>query len=247
MPAVVHARSLIAWSADARSPTPDLEREEHAYRWLRCERQDAWVGEERSAPERAAGAAPALPELVHDLRHQLTRAELELEAGEPASARQALAQARSACEEALGLRRPRAVDLVALCSEEARAAARVHQGREIQSSLPRECALECSESALRRLLANLLGNALRATPAGEAVRLELARELDGGARLSVADRAGGFEREAIDRLLGSRASGSGSTGLGSLAVLECARRLRATIEVESETGAGSEFRVRLPG
>jgi two-component system sensor histidine kinase BaeS len=243
MPAVVHARTWIAWNADG----PQLEREEHAYRWVRTEPDDAWVGEERAAGAPAVLAPDAVPELVHDLRHQLTRAELELEAGEPAAAQSALARAREACEEALGLRRPRALDLVALCSEEARAAARVHPGREIQTSLPRECAIPCSGPALRRLLANLLGNALRATPAGEAVHFALAREADGGARLSIADQAGGFERDAIDRLLGSRASGSGSTGLGSLAVLECARRLRATILVASTAGAGSEFSVRLPG
>lgn len=247
MPAVVHERALLAWSSSPGAPRLQREREEHAYRWVRAHEQEAWMGEERAEAARPAARASALPELAHDLRHQLTRAELELEAGEPARARAALAQARAACEEALGLHRPRPLDLVALCSEEARAAARAQQGREVQSSLPRACALECSESALRRLLANLLGNALRATPEGEAVRLVLEREADGGARLVVADRGPGFERGAIDRLLGSRSSGSGSTGLGSLSVLECARRLSATILVHSAPGAGSEFVVRIPG
>jgi signal transduction histidine kinase len=247
MPALVHQRTLLAWSSSAGGPRPQREREEHACRWVRCERQDAWVGEERTEAARPAAGATALPELAHDLRHQLTRAELELEAGEIARARAALSQARAACSEALGLRQPRPVDLVALCSEEARGAARAEQGREVQTSLPRACALECSESALRRLLANLLGNALRATPEGEAVRLVLEREADGGARLLVADRGAGFERGAVDRLLGSRSSGSGSTGIGSLSVLECARRLSATILVRSAPGAGSEFVVRIPG
>jgi signal transduction histidine kinase len=247
MPAVVLDRTLVAWSAPGGPPRPQREREEHAYRWIRTEGQDAWVGEERACAAPAAADAVGLAELVHDLRLQLTRVELELEAGEPARARAALAQARGACEEALGLRRPQPLDLVALCSEEARAAARVHEGREVQTSLPRECSLACSEAALRRLLANLLGNALRASSAGEAVRFELSRQADGSARLTIADRGGGFERAEIDRRLGSRTSGRGSTGLGSLSVLACARCLGATIVVQSEAGAGSEFAVRIPG
>jgi len=247
MPAIVHERTRIAWSPTADGHRLQREREEHAYRWARSGREGVWVGEPRVRPPSAGASAGALPELVHDLRHQLTRAELELEAGEPARAKQALALARAACEEALGLRRTRAVDLVALCSEEARAAARAQQGREIQTSLPRECALECREPALRRLVANLLGNALRASAAGEAVRFTLEREADGGARLTIRDRGPGFEFAAIDRLLGSRSSGSGSTGIGSLSVLECARSLRATIVVETEPGAGSAFVVRIPG
>jgi len=204
------------------------------------------MGEERDSIFSSRKEAVGLAELTHDLRHQLTRAEFELEAGEQVQVRAALAQAREACEEVLGLRPLRRVDLVALCSEEARAAARARQGREIQTSLPRACSLACSEAALRRLIANLLGNALRATPEGEAVHFTLAREADGGARLTVADQGVGFEPEEIDRLLGSQASCNGSSGLGSLSVLECARRLSATIVVRSGPGAGSEFVVRVP-
>jgi signal transduction histidine kinase len=247
MPAVVHQRTLIAWSTEAAGPVAQREREEHAYRWRCAEIGGPSMGEPRPSGPCAGPAPQALPELVHDLRHQLTRAELELEAGETARAQEALAQVRAACEEVLGLRRARRVDLVALCSEEARAAARAQQGREIQSSLPRACALECREPTLRRLLANLLGNALRATPEGEAVSFTLEREADGGARFTIRDRGPGFEREAIDERLGSRSSGSGSTGIGSLSVLECARALGATIQVESGPAGGSEFVVRIPG
>jgi signal transduction histidine kinase len=246
MPAVVLDRTLVAWSRSRGPAAPQREREEHAYRWTRSETQDAWVGEERSGPP-AALAVGGSSELVHDLRHQLTRAELEFEAGEPAQARTALARAREACEEALGLRPASPVDLVALCSEEARGAARARPGREIQTSLPRQCALCCPAAALRRVLANLLDNALRASGSGEAVRFALENESDGGARLSIEDRGAGIPAQAIDGLLGGRASGSGSTGIGSLSVLECARRLRATIVVRSAPGAGTRFELRLPG
>jgi len=242
MPAVVLDRSLFAWGPGALR-----EREEHSYRWAHDPQRAAWVGEERvdRPPVTADGAG--LLELVHDLRHQLTHAELEFEAGEPARARAVLAELRGSCEEALGLKAPRALDLVALCSGEARTAARAHEGRELQTSLPRECPLVCSEAALRRVLANLLGNALRATSAHEAVCFALEHESDGGARLTIRDRGPGIERAAIDRLLGSRTSGNGSSGLGSLSVLECARALRATIVVRSEPGAGTEFELRIPG
>ena len=241
MPAVVLDRALFAWGPSSRR-----EREEHAYRWAHEPGQGAWVGEERREPPPAAEAGAGLGELVHDLRHQLTHAELEFEAGEPGRAREVLGEVRASCEEALGLRPPRAVDLVALCSGVARTAARAHEGRELQTSLPRECALVCSEAALRRLLSNLLANALRASGAHDAVCFTLQREPDGSALLSIRDRGPGIERAAVDRLLGSRASGHGSSGLGTLSVLECARALRATITVRSEPGAGSEFELRIP-
>lgn len=241
MPAVVLERSLFAWG-----PAALREREEHAYRWAREPLRGAWVGEERREAAPAPPATPGLPELVHDLRHELTHAELEFEAGEPERAREVLAGLRSACEDALGLRPPRALDLVSLCSEVARTAARAHEGRELQTSLPRECALVCSEPALRRLLSNLLANALRASAAQDAVSFTLQREPDGSARLSIRDRGPGIERAAVERLLGSRASGNGSSGLGTLSVLECARTLRATIVLHAEPGAGSEFELRIP-
>jgi signal transduction histidine kinase len=242
MPAVVLNRSFFAWGPAARR-----EREEHSYRWAHEPERAAWVGEERLDRTPAAEEGTGLSELVHDLRHQLTHAELEFEAGEPGRAREVLAELRGSCEEALGLRAPRALDLVALCSGEARTAARAHQGRELQTSLPRECSLACSEAALRRLLANLLANALRATGAHDAVCFALQCEPDGGARLTIRDRGPGIERAAIDRLLGSRTSGNGSSGLGTLSVLACARALRATIVVRSEPGSGTEFELRLPG
>jgi len=49
------------------------------------------------------------------------------------------------------------------------------------------------------------------------------------------------------RVLGSRASGHGSSGLGTLSVLECARALRATLVLRSAPGAGCEFELHLPG
>lgn len=248
MPAVVNSGNLLAWNDGGQFEAPVREREEHAYCWRRTTESECWIGEQRQPARPVGTCAPALPaELAHDLRHILTRAELEFEAGDPRRAREALAQARSLCEGLLELRPASALDLVALCSAEARAAARLHEGREVQTSLPRECRLACAESQLRRLLANLLGNALRASPAGEAVRFTLEGLADGGARFTVEDRGPGFEARAIDGLLASRASGSGSTGLGSLSVMDCARVLRASIEVSSAPDGGSMFVVRLPG
>src|SRR5690349_4423923 len=111
MPAVVLERSLFAWG-----PSGLREREEHSYCWAHQPQRGAWVGEERLDRPQAAEAGAGLRELLHDLRHQLTHAELEFEAGEPERARGVLAGLRAACEEALGLRAPRTLDLVALCS-----------------------------------------------------------------------------------------------------------------------------------
>ncbi|GIW73067.1 MAG: PAS domain-containing sensor histidine kinase [Planctomycetota bacterium] len=113
-------------------------------------------------------------------------------------------------------------------------------------------------AALRRLIDNLLDNAIKYTDRGE-VRLRLAVERTGAAPmavLQVADTGIGvparhldriFERfyrveQARERLPGDR----GGSGLGLAIAKHIARSHGGTIEVSSELGRGSTFTVRLP-
>jgi two-component system, OmpR family, sensor kinase len=112
--------------------------------------------------------------------------------------------------------------------------------------------LELDVVKIEQVLNNLLGNAVKFSPAGSQVqvRLEL---LDGHVILSIADQGPGMGQEDLEKLFrpfqrGSVRSTAGekSTGLG----LAIARRVveghGGRIWVESQPGAGSTFFVLLP-
>ena len=104
-----------------------------------------------------------------------------------------------------------------------------------------------------QVVANLLGNAVKFTPRGGSVRVEVAAEADGGASITVADTGIGIEPAELPRIFdrffrGSRASearGSGS-GLGLAIVRGIVEMHGGTVMVESRPGAGATFRVMLP-
>ncbi len=103
---------------------------------------------------------------------------------------------------------------------------------------------------LGRLVLNLLSNALKFTPEGGRVRAELAAR-DGEAVLSVSDTGPGIPPEHRSRLFErfhrvheGRDPNEGS-GLGLAIADWIARAHGGRIEVESEPGRGSVFRVRL--
>jgi signal transduction histidine kinase len=103
-----------------------------------------------------------------------------------------------------------------------------------------------------QVLANLLGNAIKFTPAGGSVVLSLEPHRD-GARLEVRDTGVGIDASEIPRIFerfyrGSRANearGSGS-GLGLAIVKSIVDMHGGRIEVESRVGAGTTITVRLP-
>jgi signal transduction histidine kinase len=97
-----------------------------------------------------------------------------------------------------------------------------------------------------QIISNLLSNAFRWTPDGG--RIELALDADDGlVVVSVDDSGPGIgaeERERIFRPFWSR-DGRG-TGLGLPIARELAIALGGQIELESEPGRGSRFRLVLP-
>ncbi|HJU47261.1 MAG TPA: HAMP domain-containing sensor histidine kinase [Gaiellaceae bacterium] len=104
-----------------------------------------------------------------------------------------------------------------------------------------------------QVVANLLGNAIKFTPRGGSVRVQVRGESDGGASITVVDTGIGIDPAELPRIFdrffrGSRANearGSGS-GLGLAIVRSIVEMHGGTVTVESRLGAGTTFRVVLP-
>jgi len=114
-------------------------------------------------------------------------------------------------------------------------------------------ALAGAQAELHSAIANLVNNAVRYTPAGG--RIELSWQLlpDGGGELAVSDSGVGIAREHLSRLTerfyrvdGSRSRDTGGTGLGLSIVKHVAQRHGAELDVQSEPGKGSRFRLLFP-
>jgi two-component system phosphate regulon sensor histidine kinase PhoR len=107
----------------------------------------------------------------------------------------------------------------------------------------------------RRLLQvarNLLDNAIKFSPEGETVRLG-AECGPGWAGFSVSDRGPGIPRAEREKIFQrfyqvdrSRSKTRPGTGLGLAIVKHLVQLHQGTVEIESEAGQGSLFRIRLP-
>lgn len=102
------------------------------------------------------------------------------------------------------------------------------------------------------ILSNLTTNAIRATPAGGTVRVS-ARARDGAAVLEVSDTGVGIAPDHLPRIFdrmyrvdSARDRASGGTGLGLAIVKGLADSMGAELQVRSEPGTGSTFRVLVP-
>ncbi len=105
---------------------------------------------------------------------------------------------------------------------------------------------------LRQLFLNILDNALRYTPSGGTITGSVAKR-DGRAVVLIGDTGIGIAREHLpfifDRFYRAdrvRTNGEGGTGLGLSIATTIAKMHGGTIEVESEVGAGTTFRIILP-
>jgi len=108
--------------------------------------------------------------------------------------------------------------------------------------------------AFHQLLTQLLDNALKYTPSGGTVRIELLRSIDrGGLVLTVADTGSGISDEDLPHIFEDFYQAdciinreTPSTGLGLAIVRQIVLMHGGQITVESKTGKGSLFRLIFP-
>jgi two-component system phosphate regulon sensor histidine kinase PhoR len=105
---------------------------------------------------------------------------------------------------------------------------------------------------LRRILENLVENAVKYTPAGGSVRIETCGG-GGAAQVVVSDDGPGIPPEHLPRIFErfyrvdkARSRDLGGTGLGLSIVKHLAESIGATVSVASDVGRGTRFTVLLP-
>jgi two-component system, OmpR family, phosphate regulon sensor histidine kinase PhoR len=116
------------------------------------------------------------------------------------------------------------------------------------------CQVAGVEAELASAISNLVGNAIHYTPDGGSIDMVWrVRESDGCAEFEVRDSGIGIAKEHLPRLTerfyrvdGSRSRDSGGTGLGLAIVKHVVQRHGGDLEIQSEPGKGSCFRLVFP-
>ena len=124
------------------------------------------------------------------------------------------------------------------------------QGVRLAADLPRGCMIHADRTQIERLLSNLLGNAIKYTPAGGSVKVSLRPE---GERvlLIVEDTGVGIAPDHLPHIFDRfyrvpSADPEKGLGLGLSFVAWIVKAHGGTIEVESELQKGTRFIVSLP-
>lgn len=146
-----------------------------------------------------------------------------------------------------------AVEVGQLMRQVAQSAEHLSQGRHtIEVTIQSHDSILGSSKELLSAFSNLVSNAVRYTPDGGTIRLSWSREQGAGV-FSVQDNGIGIEKEHIPRLTErfyrvdrARSRDTGGTGLGLAIVQRIAMRHDATLNITSELGKGSLFRVVFP-
>jgi signal transduction histidine kinase len=129
------------------------------------------------------------------------------------------------------------------------AAAGVAVEADLQPGLP---AVEADPLRARQIVHNLLGNAVRHTPAGGAVRVRARRAAD-GVEVTVADTGEGIPPEHLPHVFErfyradrSRSRATGGAGIGLAVVKQLVEAHGGRVGVESTPGRGTTLRFTLP-
>lgn len=115
-----------------------------------------------------------------------------------------------------------------------------------------ELEMACDPEKIERIMLNLLSNAVKYSEVGGKIIVHL-KKIDNNLQISVKDTGIGIPKEKqgiifnrfsqIDQVLTKRAEGS---GIGLSLVKALVEMHHGVIELESEVGGGSEFKIKLP-
>jgi len=127
-----------------------------------------------------------------------------------------------------------------------------NQGSRLEVVAPSHGRLEADPPLLRRVVDNLIDNAVRHNPAGAAVRLR-GYQQNGGWNLEVADQGPGVAADHRDRLFARfaradrvRSPEDGGAGLGLALSAAIARAHGGTLQLVDDASPGAVFRLYLP-
>jgi two-component system nitrogen regulation sensor histidine kinase NtrY len=113
----------------------------------------------------------------------------------------------------------------------------------LEENLP---VIQADAALLRRAIENLILNAMDAMPAGGVLMLRTTHE-DGSVDLEISDTGSGLTPEECDRLFTPYyTTKQHGTGLGLAIVQSVVSDHNGRISVESESGVGTSFHIRLP-
>ena len=154
----------------------------------------------------------------------------------------------------------RVSNLVQTCESEARGLSdAIAQGAAAQiiqfemNPLLAQASLMGDPRELQSALSNLVSNAVRYTPAGGHIYVNVDQGVDGSLLISVRDTGAGIAAEHLPRLTErfyrvdrSRSRESGGTGLGLAIVKHVMQRHGGSLSITSEVGQGSCFKLVFP-
>ena len=124
-------------------------------------------------------------------------------------------------------------------------AANVHIGLDLQ--IHSNASVMGDDAELREVLVNMVFNAVDAMPEGGRLTLS-ANECNGSVEIAVSDTGIGISPEARSRIFDPFFTTKGKAGMG-LGLAVCygmVQRHQGTIEIDSEIGHGTTFRIKLP-
>jgi heavy metal sensor kinase len=124
------------------------------------------------------------------------------------------------------------------------------QGVKLDAKLPAECHLQADRIQIERMISNLVSNAIKYTPAGGAVQVQLTRDQE-TCRFAISDNGVGIAPDHLphifDRFYRVPSSDPNKgLGLGLSFVAWIIKAHGGSIDVQSELNKGTTFTVELP-
>lgn len=126
------------------------------------------------------------------------------------------------------------------------------QGIDLEMHIDSPVEFNGSEARIKQLAVILIDNAIKHTPSGGRVGLEL-KDLGGSVDISVSDTGSGIEKEHLQKIFErfyrvdeARSRNRGGAGLGLSIADLIVKEHRGTIRVASTPGKGTTFKVTLP-